>query len=146
VLLQPYLISEGTLTRRRLSSSEQADLEYGRPIARRIAAMDIGQTIIVRDRAVVAVEAMEGTDMAIQRAGELVGRKNLTVIKVSKPRQDMRFDIPVIGLTTVKTMVAWGATALIVDAQRTIAFDREELVEEADRNDIAVVALAPNDN
>ncbi len=141
--LKPHLVPEGVLTRRGLSSSEQTDVEYGRPIAQQIAAMDIGQTIVVRDRAVVAVEAMEGTDLAIRRAGELVHKKNLTVIKVSRPRQDMRFDIPVIGLSTVETMIAAGATALIVDAQRTIAFDREKLTEEANRHDIAIVALPP---
>ena len=80
-----------------MSSSEQADVDYGRPIANRIASMDIGQTIVVRDQAVVAVEAMEGTDSVIRRAGNLASKTALTVIKVSKPKQDMRFDIPVIG-------------------------------------------------
>jgi DUF1009 family protein len=142
-LLKPYMVSEGVLTRRGLNPAEQADVEYGRPIAQRIAAMDIGQTIVVRDRAVVAVEAMEGTDTAIRRAGELVHKRNLTVIKVSKPGQDMRFDIPVIGLSTVENMVASGASALVIDAQRTLVFDREELVRAADNHDIAVVALQP---
>jgi DUF1009 family protein len=143
MLLKPHMISEGTLTRRGLKGSEKSDVEYGRPIAQRIASMDIGQTIAVRDRAVVAVEAMEGTDAVIQRAGNLVHRKSLTVIKVSKPRQDMRFDIPVVGLSTIKQMTAFGATALVIDAQRTLVLDREEMVEEADKHDIAVVALPP---
>ncbi len=94
-----------------MNSSEQSDVDYGSPIAHRIASMDIGQTIVVRDQAVVAVEAMEGTDSVIRRAGELANRKDLTVIKSSKPEQDMRFDIPVIGLSTVETMIAAGATA-----------------------------------
>jgi len=145
-LLKPHLLPEGVLTRRGLNASERADMEYGRPIAQQIASLDIGQTIVVRDRAVVAVEAMEGTDSAIRRAGELVDRRNLTVIKVSKPKQDMRFDIPVVGLTTVEHMVASGATALVLDAQRTIAFDREKLVEGANEHDIAVVALPPLEN
>jgi len=98
---------------------------------------------VVRDRAVVAVEAMEGTDAVIQRAGDLVHRKSLTVIKVSKPRQDMRFDIPVVGLSTIKQMTEFGATALVIDAQRTLVLDKEEMVKEADRQDIAVVALPP---
>jgi DUF1009 family protein len=143
ILLKPYLAIEGTLTRRGLSKAEIADVDYGRPIAQRIASMDVGQTIVVRDRAVVAVEAMEGTDAVVLRAGELVDRKDLTVIKVSKPKQDMRFDIPVIGLSTLKTMIAAGATALVIDAGRTLVFDRDEFVKAADEHDIAVVALAP---
>ncbi len=143
ILLKPYLAIEGTLTRRGLRKAEIADVDYGRPIAQRIASMDVGQTIVVRDRAVVAVEAMEGTDAVVLRAGELVHRKDLTVIKVSKPEQDMRFDIPVIGLSTLKTMIAAGATALVIDAGRTLVFDRDEFVKTANENKIAVVALAP---
>ncbi len=142
-LLRPHLAPQGILTRRGLSSDEQSDIDYGRPIAYRIASMDIGQTIVVRDRAVVAVEAMEGTDAVIRRAGEIAHKKNLTVIKVSKPRQDMRFDIPVVGLVTLETMIEWGATALVMDAERTLLFDRREVVEAADSHDIAVVALPP---
>lgn len=145
-LLRPHLVSPGVMTRRGLNPSEQADVDFGRPIAQKIAAMDIGQTIVVRDRAVVAVEAMEGTDAVIGRAGKLVHKKNLTVIKVSKPRQDMRFDIPVVGLATVENMIASGATALVIDAQRTIVFDREKLVEAANHHDIAVIALPPQEN
>jgi DUF1009 family protein len=92
---------------------------------------------------VIAVEAMEGTDMVISRAGELVGRKDLTVIKVSKPKQDMRFDIPVVGLPTLETMIASGATALVIDAGRTLVFDRDQFVKRADAHRIAVVALEP---
>jgi len=143
VLLKPHIAFEGTLTRRGLNSSEQSDMEYGRPIAHRIASMDIGQTIAVRDQAVVAVEAMEGTDSVIRRAGDLANKDSLTIIKVSKPRQDMRFDIPVVGLPTIETMISSGATALVIDATRTIIFDREEMVVTADSHNIAVVALPP---
>lgn len=143
MLLKPYMISEGILTRRGFSAGEQSDVDYGRPIAHRIASMDIGQTIVVRDRAIVAVEAMEGTDAVIRRAGDLVGKKNLTVIKVSKPEQDMRFDIPVIGLATLEHMIASGATALVVDAQRCLVFDKEKIIEAADKHGIAIVALPP---
>jgi DUF1009 family protein len=143
VLLKAQMIPEGVLTRRALNASEESDVAYGRPIAQRIAEMDIGQTIVVRDRAIVAVEAMEGTDAVIHRAGELVHKRNLTIIKVSKPKQDMRFDIPVIGLSTLKTMIAAGATALVIDAHRTLVLDKEEIVEAADENNIAVVALLP---
>jgi DUF1009 family protein len=141
--LRPHLAPEGTLTRRVLNPREKADVEFGRPIAHRIALMDIGQTIVVRDRAVVAVEAMEGTDAAILRAGELAGRKDLTVIKVSKPAQDMRFDVPVVGPPTIQHMVDAGATALVLDAQRTLLLDREQLIESADRNSIAIEGLTP---
>jgi DUF1009 family protein len=89
------------------------------------------------------VEAMEGTDAVIQRAGELGNQAGLTVIKVSKPKQDMRFDIPVIGIQTLNHMIDCGATALIIDAQRTLIFDKEDVVEAADKNDIAIVALPP---
>lgn len=143
LLLKPYLAVEGTLTRRHLTAAEMSDVDYGRPIAQRIASMDIGQTIVVRDRAVVAVEAMEGTDAVISRAGELASRKNLTVIKVSKPKQDMRFDIPVVGSSTLETMIASGATALIIDARKTLVFDQDKFKETADKNSIAVVAFAP---
>ena len=141
--LKPHLSPEGTLTRRGLSPHEQEDVEFGRPIAHRIALMDIGQTIVVRDRAVVAVEAMEGTDAAVRRAGELTGGKNLTVIKVSKPKQDMRFDVPVVGVPTIRNMSAAGATALVLDACRTLLLDRRQLVDTADGNGIAVVGLPP---
>ncbi len=141
--LKPHMAPEGRLTRRGLNGREAADLEFGRPIAHRIALMDIGQTIVVRDRAVVAVEAMEGTDETIRRAGRLVNRKDLTVIKVSKPNQDMRFDVPVVGPATVEQMIEAGATALVMDAARTLVLERDKLVELADRNGIALVGLAP---
>jgi DUF1009 family protein len=142
-LLKPYLAPQGELTHRGLTSSEKCDMDYGHPIARKIAALDIGQTIVVRDSAVLAVEAMEGTDAVIRRAGELGNQTGLTVIKVSKPGQDMRFDIPVIGIQTLNTMIDCGATALVIDAQRTLIFDKEEVVEAANKNNIAIVALPP---
>jgi DUF1009 family protein len=142
-LLKPHMAPEGKLTRRGLNARERADLEYGRPIANQIALMDIGQTVVVRDKAIVAVEAMEGTDAALRRAGELVQRKNLTLIKVSKPKQDMRFDIPVVGLRTIETMIECGVTALIMDAGRTLTLDREKFLELANQNDVCIVALPP---
>jgi len=142
-LLKAHMAPKGRWTRRGLDGREQADVDFGRPIALQIARMDIGQTIVVREKAVVAVEAMEGTDAAIRRAGELAGRTNLTVIKVSKPKQDMRFDVPVVGVPTVRTMIESGATALVLDAHRTLVLDREELIRLADQNRIAIVGLAP---
>ncbi len=141
--LKPHLAPEGILTARGLSRQEQADLEFGRPLAHSIALMDIGQTIVVREKAVVAVEAMEGTDAAIRRAGELADNKELTVIKVSKPKQDMRFDVPVVGPPTVEQMVIAGATALVLDAHRTLLVDRERLIASANDAGIAIVALLP---
>jgi DUF1009 family protein len=137
------MATEGQMTRRGLNQHEQADLQFGRPVAHRIALMDIGQTIVVRDRAVVAVEAMEGTDATIRRAGELAGGKDLTVIKVSKPRQDMRFDVPVVGPSTIRTLSEAGATALVLDAHRTLVVDRLQVVEMADAKGIAILGLAP---
>ncbi len=143
ILLKPHLAPLGTLTKRGLSPSEKSDVDYGRPIAHRIASMDIGQTIVVRDRAVVAVEAMEGTDAVIRRAGELGNKRNLTVIKVSKPGQDMRFDIPVIGLATLENMIASGASAIVIDAQRTLIFDKEKVVKTANDYDLAIIGMEP---
>ena len=142
-LIEPHLAAPGALTRRGLDSREQRDVDYGRPIAHALARLDVGQSLVVRERAVVAVEAMEGTDAVIRRAAELVGREHLTVIKVSKPRQDMRFDVPVVGAATIRVMAESGATALVLDAGRTLVLDRAGLVELADRGGIAVVALAP---
>lgn len=143
VMLQPNMAPEGILTRRGLNPLEAEDLEYGRPIAHKIASMDIGQAIAVRDKAVVAVEAMEGTDSVIQRAGVLANRNGVTIIKVSKPNQDMRFDIPVVGLPTIQAMIESGATALAIDAGKTIIFDREEMIALANENNIAIVSLPP---
>ena len=143
VLLKPHLAAEGSMTRRGLNDHEKSDVAYGRPIAYRIAAMDIGQTVVVRDQAVVAVEAMEGTDAVVRRAGELAGKKKLTVVKVSKPRQDMRFDVPVVGVPTIENMIAAGATALVLDAHRTLILDRSRFLELADRNNIAIVGFPP---
>ena len=142
--LTPHLlVPAGLLTRRDLNSREKKDVAYGRPIVQQIAGMDIGQTIVVRNQAVIAVEAMEGTDQAIRRAAELAHGKHLTVIKVSRPQQDMRFDVPVIGLPTLEVMIECGATALAVDAQRTLLFDREPFVALADQNSLAVVGMPP---
>jgi len=122
---------------------ESADMEYGMGVARQIAGMDIGQTVVIADRACVAVEAMEGTDEAIARAGRFAEGKPLVVVKVSKPKQDMRFDVPVVGLPTVEAMKKAGATALAIDAERTLLFDREKLIELANGAGIAIQAFPP---
>ena len=143
LFLKPLLPEAGVLTAREPEAGESADIEYGREIARQIAALDIGQTVVVAERACVAVEAMEGTDAAIERAGRLGNGRRLTVVKVSKG--DMRFDVPVIGLATIRVMDQANARALAVDAGRTLLFDRQHLIEEADGCGIALVALDPGD-
>ena len=143
LFLRPLLPEAGVLTRRAPNEHEAADIEYGLGLARHIAAKDIGQTVVVADRACVAVEAMEGTDETIARAARFAGGKPLVVVKVSKPRQDMRFDVPVVGLPTVESMKQAGATALAIDANRTLLFDREQLIAMADAAGLAVQAFPP---
>jgi UDP-2,3-diacylglucosamine hydrolase len=143
IFLKPLLPEPGVLTRRAPNEHEAADIAYGLGVARHIADMDIGQTVVISDCACVAVEAMEGTDEAIARAARITGGKSLVVVKVSKPRQDMRFDVPVVGLPTVEQMKSCGATALAVDAGRTLLFDRNKLIELADAAGIAIQACAP---
>jgi DUF1009 family protein len=137
--LKDQLPQPGTLTRRAPDERERSDVEYGLEIARGIAGMDLGQTIVVRDRACVAIEAMEGTDAVIRRAGELV-RGRLTVVKIAKPDQDMRFDVPVVGVPTIESMKDSGATCLCLTAGKTLMFDREAMVKLADRHKIAILA------
>jgi len=143
LFLKPLLPEAGVLTRRAPNEHETADMAYGLDMARHIAAMDIGQTVVIADRACVAVEAMEGTDETIARAARFAGGKPLVVVKVSKPTQDMRFDVPVVGLPTVEAMRKAGATALAVDAARTLLFDRAKLVEMADAAGITIQAFSP---
>ena len=138
--LQPMLARRGVLSRRAPNRDEMADIQYGREIALELARLDLGQTIVVKNQAVVALEAMEGTDATIRRAAELVRQRSLTVIKVAKPNQDMRFDVPVIGLGTIETLVACHVTAISLTADKTLIFDREETLAAADHHRIAIVA------
>jgi DUF1009 family protein len=143
LFLKPLVPDAGVLTRRSPNDHEAADIAYGLGLARHIAGMDIGQTVVISDQACVAVEAMEGTDETIARAARIASGKPLVVVKVSKPKQDMRFDVPVVGLPTIQTMKAAGATALAVDAQRTLFFDRTTLITAADEAGIAIQAVPP---
>jgi UDP-2,3-diacylglucosamine hydrolase len=136
--LTPLLAPEGRIGGRALTPEEEADLAFGYRMADTIAGLDIGQTIAVKDAAVVAVEAMEGTDAVIARAGSLAGA-GVRVVKVAKPNQDMRFDVPVVGVPTIEAMRGVGATVLSVDAGRTLIFDRDAVVGAADRAGIAIV-------
>ena len=137
--LQSSLARDGVMTRRAPTKDERADIEYGLHIAREIARLDLGQTIAVKDRAVVAIEAMEGTDAVIARAGELTRNRAFAVIKVAKPDQDMRFDVPVIGVPTIEIMKRAGATALHVTAGKTLLFDKDDLLALADRYQMTIV-------
>ena len=171
--LEPLLAQEGVLTARAPDENERKDIEYGLGVARAVAAFDIGQTVVVAAQACVAVEAMEGTDAAIERAGALMRsleeendepastlqhpsdpdsashpspatptlHRRLTVVKVAKPNQDMRFDVPVIGMRTLDAMLAAGATCLSVEAGRTLLFDRDALLARANQENIAIVAV-----
>jgi len=140
--LGPLLPEAGVLTRRAPNNSEAADIAYGHKVARQIAGLDLGQMVVVRDCACVAIEAMEGTDETIERAARITGGQKLVVVKVSKPIQDMRFDVPVIGLKTIEVMRRSNATALAIDAGRTLLFDRDELIRAADDAGIAIEAFA----
>ena len=146
--LEPLLAKAGVMTARAPSDAELADVNYGVTVAKGIAGFDLGQTVVIAAQACVAVEAMEGTDATIARAGELFRTleegettlsRSLTVVKVAKPNQDMRFDVPVVGVATIKAMRAAGATCLCVEAGRTLLFDLEGMVRVADASGIAIL-------
>jgi len=152
-LLEPLLAKTGVLSQRAPSAQERKNIEYGRAVGRRLAEYDIGQTVVIAEGACVTVEAMEGTDATIERAGELMRSleleskgeastlsRALTVVKIAKPAQDMRFDVPVIGVKTIETMVRAGASCLAVDAGRCLLLDGEAMTRAADAAGIAVCA------
>ena len=148
--LERLLAKEGVLTSRAPDEQEQRNIEYGLSVATGLAGFDIGQTVVVAAQACVAVEAMEGTDATIERAGELMKtleaeastlERHLTVIKLPKPKQDMRFDVPVIGLRTLDTMIRAGASCLAIEAQRTLLFDGDAILQRANEAKIAIVAM-----
>ena len=148
-LLEPLLAKPGVLTRRAPSEDEKRNIEYGRTVARQLAQYDIGQTVVVAEAACVAVEAMEGTDAAIERAGVIMRSlegeastlsRALTVVKMAKPNQDMRFDVPVIGVKTIEVMRGAGASCLALDAGRCLLLDKQALIATADEVSICIVA------
>jgi UDP-2,3-diacylglucosamine hydrolase len=136
--LAPLLARDGVLTARAPRDDERADVEFGYRIADAIAGLDVGQTIAVKSAAVVAVEAMEGTDEVIARAGKLAG-PGVSIVKVAKPDQDMRFDVPVVGVSTIAAMAAAGATVLSVDAGKTLMIDGDAIIKAADVAGICIV-------
>jgi DUF1009 family protein len=148
-LLEPLLVKSGVLTRRAPTEQERRNIDYGRAVARQLAQHDIGQTVVIAESACVAVEAMEGTDAAIERAGHIMASlrgdastlsRALTVVKIAKPNQDMRFDVPVIGVKTIEVMHAAGATCLALDAGKCLLLDGEKILDAANAAGIAVVA------
>ncbi len=140
--LEPCLAAEGPLTGRAPSDDEQADIDYGRRVAIALSGFDVGQTVVICERACVAVEAMEGTDAVIERAAALSNGRRMTVVKAAKPEQDMRFDVPVVGPTTIKKMGRANATALAVEAGKTLLLDRDELLASAEQSGISIVGVA----
>ncbi len=150
-LLEPLLVKAGVLTKRGPTEQERLNIDYGRKVARQVAQHDIGQTVVVAESACVAVEAMEGTDATIERAGQIMRSlqgeastlsRALTVVKIAKPNQDMRFDVPVVGVKTIEVMRAAGATCLALDAGKCLLLDGQRVVEAADVAGITVVAQA----
>ena len=137
--LQHHIVNEGTLTRRALDDREKEDIAHGWTVAKQLGALDIGQSVVVKDRAVVAVEAMEGTDECLLRARVLAG-DGAVLVKVGKPGQDLRFDVPVVGASTISAMVASGVSALCIEANLAVLLDAQQFCQEADSAGIAVVA------
>jgi DUF1009 family protein len=140
-LCPELLVPIGTLTRRALSAREEADIVFGWELAKEMGRLDVGQSVAVKDRAVLAVEAIEGTDRAILRAGEMCRSGGFVVVKVAKPQQDRRFDVPTVGTSTIETMKKAGGRVLAIEADRTIVLDRTETVALAERCGITIVAL-----
>jgi DUF1009 family protein len=139
-LCPELLVREGVLTRRKPTAAEERDMRFGWTLAKEMGRLDVGQSVMVKEGAVLAIEAIEGTDQAIRRAGELCGRNGFVVVKVAKPRQDMRFDVPTVGTATIETMNEAGATALAIEAGKTILLDEAETVALADRYGIAIAS------
>lgn len=141
-LLADQLATVGAMTRRAPSKQELGDVEYGRDVARTLAGLDLGQTVVIKDRAAVALEAMEGTDEVIRRAGRIAGPGSV-VVKVAKPKQDLRFDVPVVGHATIETMIEAGAGVLALEAGRTLLLERPEVLARAEAAGISVWGMGP---
>lgn len=140
LFLNSHLPASGLLTRRKLSKKEEENVEFGRGIAKEIARLDIGQTVVVKNKAVLAVEGLDGTDATIRRGGEL-GKRDVVVVKVAKPNQDMRFDVPVIGIKTIETMIQSKAKVLAIEAKRTLLLEKEEIIAAANKAKISIVVF-----
>lgn len=141
--LKPLLADPGVMTRRKPTREERTDIDYGRKIANALAALDIGQSVAIAERSCVAVEAMEGTDAMLRRAAQLVNGRPLRLVKVSRRRAHLLFDVPVTGPETIRVMIETGTTALAVDAGRTLMLDKAEMIQAADRAGITIVGYPP---
>ena len=138
--LKDLIPSRGILTRREPSPEERSDIDYGRDVAKALSGFDIGQTIVIKEKTVIAVEAIEGTDETILRSGQLI-KSGFVVVKVARPDQDMRFDVPLIGLETVKRLAESGGKVLALEADKTLFMDKEEVIKFADENGISIVII-----
>ncbi len=145
-LLKPLLAPEGVLTRRKPDKDEETDTRYGRKLASLLASADIGQSVAISEKACVAAEAMEGTDSMLRRAATLTGGKPLRLVKSSKGRAHLLFDVPVVGLTTIETMIETNTTALVVDAERTLLLDKDEMIRRANEARITIAAYPHRDH
>jgi len=143
-LCPELLVREGVLTRRKPTANELSDIHFGWALAREMGRLDVGQSVMVREKAVLAVEAIEGTDRAILRAGEFCRQGGFVVVKVSKPKQDMRFDVPTVGRTTIETMKRAGAKVLAIEAGKTILLDEAQTIALADELGMTILALPPD--
>ncbi len=143
--LDHLFFPKGLLTRKKLSKEQLDDIHFGWKIAREVGRLDIGQCVVVRERSVMAVEAIEGTDAAIKRGGELA-RSGAVVVKLKKPNQDFRFDLPATGVETIKTLASVGGSVLAVEAGQSLVFDKEEMIDFANRSEISIVGLVENEN
>ena len=142
-LLKPLLAPSGVLTRRKPDKEEEADIHYGRRLASVLATADIGQSVAISEKACVAAEAMEGTDAMLRRAATLTAGKPLRLVKASRGRAHLLFDVPVAGLTTIETMIETGATAFAMDAGRTLLLDKEEMVQKANEANLTLIGYPP---
>lgn len=140
LLLKPLMPKAGVITRRKPTAEQLKDMEFGMKMAKAIGGLDVGQTVVVKDLAVMALEAIEGTDACIERGGKLA-RGGAVVAKTAKPKQDMRFDVPAVGLRTLEVMASVGARALVIEAEKTLLVDREKVVDFAERNGIVIAAM-----
>jgi len=141
IFIKNLMIQKGVLGKIAPSDAQLADIDYGYNIAKQIGGLDIGQSVVIKDRMIMAIEAIEGTDKCIKRGCKLAKRKNAIVVKVSKPAQDKRFDIPAVGLKTIKTMKRYGANVLALESGETIIVERDKMIEYANKHNIVVVAV-----
>ncbi len=141
IFIKNLMVQKGVLTETAPTDKQKADIDYGFKIAKQMGGLDIGQSVVMKDRMIMAIEAIEGTDRCIKRGGKLAKRKNAVVVKVSKPSQDKRFDIPAVGLRTIKTMKKYGANVLALESGETIIVNKDKMVDFANKNNIVIVAL-----